>query len=381
MDDKYDCVIHQREKVKMPDSRDLINSILLHKVSGRIGLHDFWWSDTLKKWASLEKYPIDAVGSPIESSLHFGHDMYAASGSFDVLPLRNVEEVLEETSEWVIKRNGAGASLKWWKNKSGTPEHIDFRMTNRTIWERDYRPHLTDVDRTRVDCKEAAKRLQIARDNNLWAWYGHLFVWENMRQSMGDFCLYESLLLDPDWIHDYCRVYTDFFKAHYKVLFEEAGLPDGIWVFEDLGYKNGTFCAPDVLKRLIFPYYKELVDFFHCYKLPVILHSCGNISEILPLIVDAGFDALNPMEVKAGCDIMAFAQKYGDKLAFIGGFDVRIMESNDIDYIRTHLSEFFQKIKHLTNGYIFGSDHSISPAINYETYKFIMDIYSRNMNY
>ena len=62
-------------------------------------------------------------------------------------------------------------------------------------------------------------------------------------------------------------------------------------MYEDLGYKNGLFASPKVLGELIFPYYKELVDFFHGYDLPVVLHTCGSTAEGLPLIVEAGFDA------------------------------------------------------------------------------------------
>ena len=47
---------------------------------------------------------------------------------------------IEETDEWKIVLNGNGARLKWWKNKSGTPEHIDFHMTTRAIWKRRTNP-------------------------------------------------------------------------------------------------------------------------------------------------------------------------------------------------------------------------------------------------
>jgi uroporphyrinogen decarboxylase len=126
-------------------------------------------------------------------------------------------------------------------------------MTSRAIWESDYRPRLLEVDPQRVDIEGTRKTMARRRSQNLWISYGHLFIWENMRQSMGDVCMYESLLLDPGWIHDYARVYTDFFKAHYKLLFEQAGLPDGVWMYEDMGYKNATFASPELFGRLIFP--------------------------------------------------------------------------------------------------------------------------------
>lgn len=202
-----------------------------------------------------------------------------------------------------------------------------------------------------------------------------------MRKSLGDICMMESLLLDQDWIHDYNRVYTDFYKEHFRVLIEEAGKPDGIWLYEDLGYSNGLFCSPKTLEELFIPYYKEIVDFFHSMDLPVVLHSCGNINAGIPLIVEAGFDALNPMEAKAGCDALILAEKYGDKLAFIGGLDARVLESGDKDLIKREVIRIVEGMKFQGARYIFGSDHSVSPLVEYEDFKYAIDIYREHMLY
>jgi uroporphyrinogen decarboxylase len=193
--------------------------------------------------------------------------------------------------------------------------------------------------------------------------------------------MYESLALDPGWIHDFNRVYTDFFKMHYRHLFEEAGLPDGIWVYEDLGYRNGLFASPRTLERLIFPYFAELVDFFHGWGLPVILHSCGGVTQALPLIVDAGFDALNPMEVKAGCDLFAFAERWGDRLLFVGGLDVRILETNDRAVIERGVADLLEGMKARGARYVFGSDHSITPRVTFDSYRYALDVYRKHRDY
>lgn len=144
----------------------------------------------------------------------------------------------------------------------------------------------------------------------VWAHYGHMFVWEILRASLGDLTLYESLLTDPGWIRDFNQVYTDFFTANYALLFERAGLPDGVWVYEDLGYRNGLFASPTVLADLVFPFFRQLV-------------------------VEAGFDALNPMERKAlGNDPFAFA-----------------------------------------------SDHSLSPRIRYDSYRWCLEAWRERCRY
>jgi len=354
-----------------------------------VPLFDGPWGDTIRKWVT-QGYPTrkvkrkvqedgreveKEVDEPLSPAEHFGYDMVGVGGWFDMLPLKGHSEVVEETDEWRITRNGAGAALKYWKHKSGTPEHIDFRMTSRAVWERDYRHHLLEPDRSRVNIEGARQALERWRAEGRWTFYGHLFVWENMRRSMGDITLYQSLLLDPAWIHDYNRVHTDFYKAHYRMLFEEAGVPDGVWIYEDLGYNKGLFASPKVLAELIFPYYREVVEFFHSYGLPVVLHTCGSTREALPLIIETGFDGLNPMEVAAGNDVLEYAERYGDKLVFIGGFDKRIIESHDRALIRREVSRFMEAMKARGARFVFASDHSISTNTDYQDYLYTVEVY------
>jgi uroporphyrinogen decarboxylase len=364
----------------MQTAREVIDSLVRGRSAERVGLWESVWPDTIRRWVA-EGYPTDDAGEPVDPAEHFGHDIGGAGTWFDILPLRGYSEVMEETDEWEIRRNGAGAALKWWKHKSGTPEHIDFRMTSREIWESDYRPHLLELDRERVDIEGIAGRLARRRRTGHWAHYGHMFVFENMRQSMGDVCLYESVLLDPDWIHDYNRVYTDFFQAHFRLLFEEVGMPDGVWLYEDLGYKGSLFVSPKGLSELIFPYYREMVDFFHSYDLPVVLHSCGYVEEALPLVVEVGFDALNPMEVKAGCDALRFAEDYGDRLALVGGLDARVLESGDRELIRREVINLIEGMKERGARYVFGSDHSLSTNVAYDDYRYALEVYHDHMMY
>jgi len=364
----------------MQTPREVIDCLLRKRPADRVGLHDSPWPDTLKKWVT-QGLPTNEKGDPVESVDHFGFDMVGCGGWFDWQPLCGVDEVLEETDEWKIVRNGSGAALKWWKDKSGVPEHIDFRMTGREVWERDYRPHLLEVDRERIDLEGTAEALAQRKAGGLWTYYGHQFIWENMRASMGDYTMYMALVADPDWIHDYNRVYTDFWKAHYRILLEEAGRPDGIWVYEDLGYKYRMFCSPHTLEALIFPYYTELVEFFHSYDLPVVFHTCGYTEPALDLIVAAGFDALNPMEVKAGNDPLKFAEQYADGLTFVGGLDARALESGDRDLIRRRVIDLVEGMKARGAAYVFGSDHSLSTLVDYPDFNYAIEVYRDHMRY
>jgi uroporphyrinogen decarboxylase len=391
----------------MQTPREVVNALLRKQQAERIALMEGPWPDTVAAWVQ-QGYPTRQVykkkgqdhwrredgmsekvvqegwyEEPVPIWKYFGFDMVGTGGWFDINPIRGYEELLEETPEWTIKRNGSGAALKYWKHKSGTPEHVDFLMSNREIWERDYRPHLVTWDEERMGDMEEMRRNHLeAKQADRWCHFGHMFIWECMRQSMGDVTMYSSLVLDPDWIHDYNQVYTDLYKKAFAYLFDHLGLPDGIWLYEDMGYKNGLFASPRLLGELIFPYYTEMVDFFHARDLPVVLHTCGSTAEAMPLIIEAGFDAVNPMERKAkGNDPFVFAEKYGDKLAFVGGFDARIFETNDKDLIRKEMVAYVNGMKARGARLVFASDHSLSTHVRLDTYQYAVEVYRELMWY
>lgn len=94
--------------------------------------------------------------------------------------------------------------------------------------------------------------------------------------------------------------------------------------------------------------------------------------------MESGFDALNPMEVKAGCDVVRFAENYGDKLSFFGGMDVRILADGDRDTIKKEVIRICSAMRRLGVGYVFGSDHSVPPTVDYDSYCYAMEVFREN---
>jgi uroporphyrinogen decarboxylase len=164
-------------------------------------------------------------------------------------------------------------------------------------------------------------------------------------------------------------------------MIETSGKPDGMWLYEDMGYRDRTFCSPKVYREVIFPFYAEMVAFFHAYDLPVVLHTCGFTESILDLIVEVGFDGLHPMEVKAGNRPLWIAEHYGDRLCLIGGLDERILETGDRDGIRKAVTEIVEGMKARGARYVYASDHSISTNVTYDSFRFAADVYREHMWY
>ena len=364
------------------NGHELVKSILTKKPTDRMGFVDKIWSETKAKWeaqgALQRKNEETGEMTRVSFCDWFDADMQELWGPFDTTPLMGYREIIEESNDWRITKDGFGAVFKRWKKKTGVPEHIRFDMNSMEVWQQIYKPHLLDLDEKRFNPSRIQDFITSVHQKNKAASCASVFTYEFLRGALGDYQLFISLIEDPDWILDFNRTYTDFFKMHYTYMFEHIAKPDHVWLYDDLAYSKGPFCSPDIIREYFVPFYKEMTDFFHSYDLPVVLHSCGYVESLLPLIVESGFDALNPMEVKAGCDVVRFAEKYGDKLSFFGGFDVRILENGDKDAIKKEVLRICDTVRRLGVGYMFGSDHSVPPTVDYESYRYAVEVFREN---
>lgn len=197
-------------------------------------------------------------------------------------------------------------------------------------------------------------------------------VFEMMHPVCGHEYMLMGMALDPDWVKDMVETYSELLINLMKMLFAEEGKPDGIWYFEDMGFKEHPFMSLDMYRDIIQLGHKKTIDYAHSLNLPVMMHSCGFIGPLMPGIIESGIDCLQVIEVKAGMDLLKLKREFGDKLAFCGGIDTRNLVANDINAIRAELEEKIPVVKE-GSGYILHSDHSIPTDCNYETYRYFVD--------
>ena len=124
---------------------------------------------------------------------------------------------------------------------------------------------------------------------------------------------------------EYMRKVRDYWLEVGKREFE-IGV-DAIMITDDYAFKHGPFFSPKLFERLILPLLREEVRGFKKLGVPVIHHSDGNISLLLPLLLDAGIDAIQSIEPTAGMDIGKVKREYGGRLALVGNIDSGILLS------------------------------------------------------
>ena len=349
--------------------RERILRILQREPVDRIGVCESFWGETLAKWRSEGHMAED-----VSPEAHFDFDFLGAGWFNMTADLDSPDEVLEETDETQLIRNGNGAVMRWWKNKAGTPDHIDFAVTDRAAWDEQIRPRLlNDADyRRRIGIDHFREvRDEAAEGEKFFYWEG-VNVFECMHPVCGHEHMLMGMALDPDWIRDMCSVYADLLIHLWEIAFDEVGQPDGMYFYEDMGFKNKPFMSPRMYKEILWPAHKKTFDFCHARGLPVIVHSCGYVEALVPGLIEAGMDCLQALEVKAGMDLVKLKQRFGDQIALFGGLDVRTMDANDRDAIQAELDLKLPPAM-AGSGYLLHSDHSIPSEVEYDTYKFFLD--------
>ena len=342
--------------------KERMERILKHQPVDRIGLYEHFWVDTDTAWKEQGHMAKDETFED-----HFGYDMQENWAFNLVADLDFQPQVVAETEDTITFLDGNGAVLRRHKFHDTTPEHVDFKVKEREDWERLVRPRLLEPDPRRINFEAYRKARQAAKEAN------RFFVWSgvNVFECMHPVCGHENLLvgmaLDPDWVADMAQVYSHLTVELQKILFEQEGYPDGIWYYEDMGFKERPFMSPTMYHDLIQPAHKYTIDYAKSHGMPVIMHSCGFVEPLLPGMIEAGIDCLQVIEIKAGMDLLKLHKLYGDRIAFMGGIDVRTLYSNDRAIIDQELESKIPLVKEGFN-YVLHSDHSIPKTVNYETY-------------
>ena len=359
-------------------SKERVSRTLTRQPADRVPRYDRFWFETeldFRKALHLEFPPGVGWGNADawahrHGTLweHFGFDLLEV-GWPDYCLRRMKPEVLDETDNWVLQRDGNWAELRWWKHKMGTPEHIRYGIDTPQRWQ-EVR-HLIRPTRNRIRWDEFRPLFRRAREANRFVCYGTVEPFEMIKDVLGHEIMLMAMIEEPDWIHDVFSTYTDVAVQLFQMAEAEGMACDGAFVYGDMAYRNGPFMSPAHYREFLQPYHKKMFAEFTKRGMPVIYHSDGDIRLVLDDLIEAGVSAINPMENSANMDLRELALRWGDRLSFVGNIDVKVLATNDPDRVREEI-----RVKMAAamprQGYVYHSDHSVPPGVTLDTYRLVL---------
>ncbi len=133
-----------------------------------------------------------------------------------------------------------------------------------------------------------------------------------------------KMYTDPDVVQAVTEKLVEFYLQVNERIFNRLGSKIDAYFFgNDLGSQRDLLISPESFDTFVKPYMKRLCDQAHKYSLPVMLHTCGAVSKIIPQFIEVGIQGLHPLQARAeGMDAQSLS-RYKNDLLFVGGVDTQ----------------------------------------------------------
>ncbi len=357
--------------------RNRMNCALHHRESDRVPVSDFFWGSFVERWRRELGLPRDA--SPYT---YYDLDWQVTIPNMD--PHIRPFEILAENESEVLVRTGFDAVIR---KKFADPMPSFERFETDTI---------ELLERFAFDDPWDERRFLRPGDNQI-AGVGDGFsrnspAWlETVRRLYPDFPVYGSVCegqetlwriigsenamlwigMFPERVGRFVERINEFARELVRAQIRAAdGLLDGMVIWGDVAYKKGLFFSPAYWRKYFKPGVKAIIEECHSHGLPVIYHGCGNVRSIFEDFIEIGTDAYNPLEAKAGMDVLDLRRRYGHRMAFCGNLDVTVWARGDREEIARMVLTRLNAAK--GGGYIVQSDHSVPGNISGEDYDYVI---------
>lgn len=196
-------------------------------------------------------------------------------------------------------------------------------------------------------------------------------------ESAQDLVGYESLCImqyiDPDLFRDLFKRIGDLYVELWTKMIKEYS---DIFVFfrmgDDLGHRTSTMLEPSTIRNYILPQTKRVIDLVHSSGKKFLMHSCGNIFEIMPDIIGLGIDAKHSNEDQIA-PFDKWIELYNDKIGLFGGFDVNLLSLGTYQSVYDEVLLRGTEYRNKCNGYGLGSGNSIASYVSVDGFRGMID--------
>ncbi|MBO3757623.1 MAG: hypothetical protein JTT14_00725 [Candidatus Brockarchaeota archaeon] len=171
---------------------------------------------------------------------------------------------------------------------------------------------------------------------------------------------------DPKFVHRLSEIISEY-KCRVMQRAVKLGA-DVLLTGDDYANRKAPLMSPKQFKEFILPYLRTAVETSKKLGVPFIKHTDGNLWPIIDMIVEAGIDALDPIEPIARMDIGEVKKKYGDKIAVVGNVDCSyVLTLGNEKEVEDAVKETIAKASP-GGGHIIASSNSIHPAVKPSNY-------------
>ena len=278
------------------------------------------------------------------------------------------EEILEDTEDYVVAIDWMGRTVKLSKKAASLALPMDFPVKTMDDWLALKHHYEFSEARFREGWERRAREHRAAGRVVTVSIPGG---YDAPRQLLGDEGLCLAFYEQPELVHD---ILDTIGATAFAVLdrVSAAVEVDQLAVHEDMAGRSGPMAGPRQVEAFIAPYYRRIWDLLRDRGTRLFIQdSDGNMDAVIPAFLDAGVNLMFPMEPAAGMDIVAVRERYGERLALMGGLDKHVIRRSREEIV----AELERKIPPLvaSGGIVFGLDHRIPNGTPLAHYRFYIE--------
>ena len=262
-------------------SRERVRTALQRRRPDRVPIHDSLWRATLSRWHR------EGLPEEIPPAEYFGFEIVAFGCDCSArFPIR----ILERNDTFIVESTATGGVRRNFRDYSTTPEILDWGLKTKADWER-IRPRL-EPEVTRVDWVSLRGGFERAREEGKYIAFSAILGYDLLQTYMKSDEVLVALATEPAWVREMFQTHAELVVQMARIVLDAGFDFDGAWMFDDLGYRNGLLFSPATYRQTLKAADEKVCDFFHGRGMPVILHSCGGVKEVIPALMDCGFGLL-----------------------------------------------------------------------------------------
>jgi uroporphyrinogen decarboxylase len=174
----------------------------------------------------------------------------------------------------------------------------------------------------------------------------------------------EDLMMDFAMRKDYARHLIDTIAERAvffldRMLTEAGDGIDIVYMADDYCSHRGPLFSPATFKEFVVPYLTQVVELAHRHGKKFLLHVCGAVRPLLPMIIDCGVDMLEPIQTRAeGMNPAELKREFGKALCFYGGMDLQQVLCKGTPQQVADEAKFLIDTLGEGGGYVFGPGHT-----------------------
>ena len=193
----------------------------------------------------------------------------------------------------------------------------------------------------------------------------NLFEWGTFLRRLDNFLM--DLYAEPAQVEALLEALMEVhLRGLAKICAAVGDVCDLVRFGDDLGMDSGPFMPPELYRRFFKPRHARLCEYVHRHtRMKTYLHSCGSIRELLPDMIEAGFEVVNPVQTSCrGMEPEGLKRDFGRDIAFWGGgCDTRrVLNHATPDEVRRHVLDRLAVFAP-GGGFIFNTVHNILPEV------------------